>query len=425
MTDNSITIAPCGPVDAEVRPPGSKSITNRSLICAALANGRSTLEGVLESEDTGVMIESLSRLGLEIDWDRAAESITVEGCGGTFPISQRELFVANSGTTMRFLTSMLTAGHGRFRLDGVDRMRQRPIQDLLDALNSLGADVRSESGNRCPPVLVHARGLQGGSAQIRGNISSQFLSGLLMAAPYARQPIELLVNGALVSKPYVKMTLAVMRSFGIDVADSDLNSFKIPARQYYQARRYVIEPDASAASYFWAAAAITQGRVTVTGLGPDALQGDVQFCDCLERMGCQVTRQQDRITVEGGPLRGIEVDMNAISDTAQTLSAVALFAEGPTVISGIGHNRFKETDRIADLARELRKLGADVEELPDGLRIVPQALQGARVATYQDHRMAMSLALVGLKVENVTIEDPDCTRKTYPNYFSDLKAICR
>jgi 3-phosphoshikimate 1-carboxyvinyltransferase len=324
---------------------------------------------------------------------------------------------------MRFLAAMLTVGEGRYRLDGAGRMRQRPIQDLLDALNALGADVHSECGNGCPPVVVNARRLAGGAATIRGTISSQFLSGLLMAAPCARQPVELTVDGSLVSQPYVTMTLGVMRSFGVTADEQNLTSFRIDAPQQYRARHYPIEPDASAASYFWAAAAITGGRVTVEGLGPGSLQGDVHFCDCLEQMGCEVLRESDRITVIGKPLRGIAVDMNAMSDTAQTLSAVALFAAGPTTISGVAHNRHKETDRVADLARELRKLGACVDEFPDGLRIDPAPLQGASVATYRDHRMAMSMALVGLRVPGVIIEDPQCTAKTYPRFFEDLHAL--
>jgi 3-phosphoshikimate 1-carboxyvinyltransferase len=392
-------------------------------VCAALAAGSSVLEGVLESEDTQVMIEAIRSLGLHISWDRSRCRIEVGGCRGEFPTEDQDLFVANSGTTMRFLTAMLTTGCGRFRVDGVPRMRARPIQDLLDALNALGADVRSEADNGCPPVLIHARQLAGGNATIKGDISSQFVSGLLMATPYAQTPVHLRVEGTLVSQPYVKMTLQVMRSFGVQMEEKGLSEFSIAAPVCYQGRHFEIEPDATAASYFWAAAAITGGSITVEGLGPEALQGDVQFCECLEQMGCHVLRQHDQITVTGRPLRGISVNMNAISDTAQTLAAVALFAEGPTTISGVAHNRFKETDRIADLARELRKLGAQVEELPDGLRIQPGQVQAASVATYRDHRMAMSLSLVGLRVPGIRIQDPQCTEKTYPHFFEDLAAL--
>ena len=303
-------------------------------------------------------------------------------------------------------------------------MRERPIQDLLDGLRQLGADVRSELDNGCPPVIVQADGLPGGSTTVRGNVSSQFLSGLLMAAPYAQHDVCLLVDGELVSQPYVRMTLAVMSAFGIRVDDSRLDRFSIAAGQRYTGRDYAIEPDASAASYFWAAAAITGGRVTVEGLTRDALQGDVAFCECLAKMGCQVEyggRAASRVT--GGRLHGITVDMNAISDTVLTLAAVALFADSPTTITGVAHIRHKESDRIGDLARELRKLGAAVEELPDGLQIVPATLRGAEIETYNDHRMAMSLALVGLRTPGVVILNPRCTEKTYPRFFEDLRSL--
>lgn len=423
MSPDEIQITPRGPVDAQLRPPGSKSITNRALVCAALAKGRSTLDGVLDSEDTQVMVDAMRQLGMDVRWDRAAQRVEVVGCGGSIPVRDTDLFVANSGTTMRFLTAMLAVCPGRFRLHGVSRMHQRPIQDLLDTLNALGADTRSENNTGCPPVIIGEARSSGGAATIRGEMSSQFLSGLLLSAPYARRPVTLSVVGTLVSKPYVSMTLGVMRSFGVSVHEDHLSRFRIDAPRVYDAQSYSIEPDATAASYFWAAAAITGGRVTVQGLGPSALQGDVHFCDCLEQMGCEVVREAEQITVIGKPLRGISVDMNAISDTAQTLAAVALFAAGPTTISGIAHNRHKETDRIADLARELRKFGARVEELPDGLRIEPRELHAASVSTYQDHRMAMSLALVGLRVDGVVIQDPHCTQKTYPAFFQDLESL--
>ena len=425
MTCDTMTMHRSGPVDTTIQPPGSKSLTNRALICAALADGPSVLEGGLESEDTQVMVDALRTLGIEVAWDRERCLLEVAGCAGEIPARQADLYVANSGTTMRFLTAMLGATEGQYRIDGIVRMRERPIQDLLDALTALGGQVRSEYDNRCPPVLISSAGLSGGTAVVRGDISSQFSSGLLLAAPSARSPVELRVDGPLVSQPYVHMTIGVMQAFGVQVVDQQLTSFHIPAPTCYAARHYAIEPDASAASYFWAAAAITGGTVTVTGLGPEALQGDVRFCDCLERMGCEVRREQTRITVLAKPLHGIEVDMNDISDTAQTLAAVALFATGPTTITGIAHIRHKETDRIGDLARELRKLGADVSEFPDGLRIDPGPLHGARISTYNDHRMAMSLALVGLGVEGVVIENPRCVEKTYPRFFEDLAAICR
>jgi 3-phosphoshikimate 1-carboxyvinyltransferase len=425
MTD-SIEIQTSGPIHGSIRPPGSKSITNRALPCAALADGVSTLRGALDSEDTRVMIDCLARLGIQVESDDGGATLRVHGCGGKIPAKQADLFVGNSGTTIRFLTALVTLGEGVYRLDGIPRMRERPIGDLIAALGQLGADVRSETGKGCPPVVVEARGLAGATTHVRGDISSQYLSGLLMTAPYARSGFDIVVDGELVSQPYVLMTLAVMRSFGVVIASDRLSRFQIPAPRKYHAIDYDIEPDASAASYFWAAAAITGGRVTVEGLSKASLQGDVAFCDCLAQMGCEVRYEQHATTVTGGKLRGINIDMNAISDTVQTLAAVAVFAEGPTTITGVGHIRHKETDRIGDLAREVRKFGATVDELPDGLRITPPAkLQAATIDTYHDHRMAMSLALVGLRVPGVVINAPGCTAKTYPHFFSDLARIAQ
>ena len=419
MSD-AIEIRPSGPVRGSIRPPGSKSITNRALVCAALAEGKSVLEGALDSDDTRLMIDGLQALGVAVEHDAKQQTIRVAGCGGRLPAREADIPVGNSGTTVRFLTAVATLGQGLFRLDGSARMRERPIEDLLDALRQLGADARSQLGSGCPPVVVRAAGLPGGRATVAGDVSSQFLSALLMAAPGAKTPVELAVARKLVSKPYVAMTLGVMAAFGVSVAAGP--PWRIaPGR--YRACRYAIEPDASAASYFLAAAAVTGGSVTVEGLSRQGLQGDVAFCDCLEQMGCQVRGDPGGLTVAGGPLRGIEVDMNAISDTVPTLAVVALLARGPTTIRGVAHIRHKETDRIRALATELRKLGAAVDELEDGLRIIPGTLHGARLETYDDHRMAMSLALAGLVTAGVVISDPECTAKTYPEFFRDLARL--
>lgn len=431
MSSDAIEIQPVsGPIDARIRPPGSKSLTNRALVCAALAEGESILSGALVSDDTQVMIEGLGQLGMPIEVSEDGTQLKVTGAAGAVPAIEADLYIGNSGTTVRFLTALATLGHGAFRLDGVERMRERPIEDLADALNQLGATVRCESPGGCPPVAVHANGLPGGEATVRGDISSQFLSGLLMTCPCAERAVTLSVDGTLVSKPYVRMTTAVMQSFGVEVqSPEDLSRFQIEPAGAYTACDYAIEPDASAASYFWGAAAITGGRVTVEGLNRDALQGDVAFVDCLEQMGCQVDASGDGITVvgpaEGTRLRGAKLDMNAISDTVQTLAAVALFADGPTEVTGVAHNRHKETDRIGDLATELRRLGATVDEKPDGLVITPGPLKAATVQTYDDHRMAMSLALVGLRQPGVQISNPGCTAKTYPHYFDDLASIVK
>ncbi|NLE40148.1 MAG: 3-phosphoshikimate 1-carboxyvinyltransferase [Pirellulaceae bacterium] len=421
----TLEIKTTGPIRGTIRPPGSKSITNRALVCAALARGESILTGVLDSEDTRVMAAALARLGVEVSPDWEGRTMRVVGCAGRPRVGGADLYVANSGTTVRFVTAMVALGEGTFRLDGTERMRQRPIQPLLDALGQLGVEVVSEAGTGCPPVVVRARGIASATTKVSGSISSQYLSGLLMAAPCATGPVELIVEGELVSTPYVEMTLAVMRAFGVEIETNGLERFHVPAPREYAACRYAIEPDASAASYFFAAAAVTGGEVTVEGLSRESLQGDVGFCACLEAMGCEVDYAADRITVAGRPLRGIEVDMNAISDTVQTLSAVALFAEGPTLIHNVGHIRHKETDRISAVVNELRKLGAVVEEGPDWLRIEPGELHGATIDTYDDHRMAMSMALAGLRVPGVAIKDPGCTAKTYPAFFTDLARLSR
>ena len=422
MSD-SIAIQPVGrPIHACIRPPGSKSLTNRALVVAALAEGTSRLSGALDSQDTRVMLESLSRLGIAAAHDRAAETVRLEGCGGLPPAPAAELWLENSGTSIRFLTAMCCLGKGRYRLDGNARMRQRPIGELIDALRLLGADVRSELDTGCPPVVVAASGLTGGTARVGGSVSSQFLSALLMAAPCASGPVTIEVAGALVSEPYVAMTLAVMRAFGVEVGSPAPGTFRVsPAR--YRGRTFDIEPDASAASYFFAAAAVTAGEVTVPGLSRRALQGDVAFVDCLAQMGCRVGESADGITVTGGALQGIDVDMNSISDTAQTLAAIAPFAAGPTRIRNVAHMRHKETDRIAALATELRRLGQAVDEHPDGLTIHPAPIRPAQIETYDDHRMAMSFAVTGLKAEGISIAHPECTAKTYPRFFEDLARV--
>ena len=423
-SQTTVEVQPSGQVNGSIRPPGSKSLTNRALICAALARGTTHLTGVLRSEDTEVMIDALRQLDVRIDLSPDGRVADVSGIGGSDDSHKAEVYVANSGTTIRFLTAMLSALGGNYRLHGIDRMHQRPIGDLLTAINQTGGGASSEQGDGCPPVRIDSQGWQGGKVTVGGNVSSQYLSGIMMAAPLSRSPLEIHVEGELVSRPYVDMTLAVIRSFGVDVTETTPGVFAVQAPCVYQAIEYDIEPDASAASYFWAAAAVSGGTVKVEGLTRAALQGDVGFVDCLAKMGCTVTDASDGITVAaGGPLRGIDVDMNQISDTVQTLSVVALFAEGPTTIHGVAHNRFKETDRITDLATELRKLGATIEEFDDGLKITPGPLRAATLETYNDHRMAMSFAVGGLRAPGIQIKNPACTAKTYPEYFADLQRL--
>jgi len=468
----AVAVQAGGPVHGSVRPPGSKSLTNRALLCAALAEGTSQLDGALVSEDTEVMIDSLRKIGVAIESEQGGRRLRVGGIGDqTFDAAAEtdlplELFIANSGTTVRFLSAALSAVGGHYRLSGVPRMHERPIGDLIEALHPVvDGTLQAESPGHCPPVRIRSRGWRAATVRVAGSVSSQYLSGLLMAAPASRHPATLQVEGELVSRPYVAMTVQIVRAFGAEVdticpadcgaANSDARNsddpnagatelgdrFDIQGR--YRATNYGIEPDASAASYFWAAAAITGGSVRVMGLDRQALQGDVAFVDVLARMGCTVSETPgESLTVTGGRLKGIDVDMNAISDTVQTLAVVALFAEGPTRVRGVAHNRFKETDRIGDLARELRKLGARIDEHPDGLTIHPVELPTAggkdgengtnwpsppagpvRLKTYHDHRMAMSLSLAGLRLADVWIEDPACTRKTYPDYWYDLERL--
>ncbi|MBP3959401.1 3-phosphoshikimate 1-carboxyvinyltransferase [Gemmata sp. G18] len=421
------------PVSAAVTVPGSKSITNRALVLATLsvAEKGTTLRGVLRSEDTEVMIECLRWLGfvIDTDWDQNTVWISPEQDprlhrkNDLIPAESADLFVGNSGTTVRFLTAAVALGQGTYRLDGIPRMRERPIKDLLDALQQLGVNAYSEHGNGCPPVVVQTTGLRGGRVRVKGDVSSQFLSALIMAAPFADGDSDIEVDGPLVSEPYIAMTFRMLQDFGLKFEVRGPGNYHIFGDQYLGVTEYAIEPDASAASYFWAAAAIAGGRITVTGLNRKSLQGDVRFVDVLAQMGCQIEEGDNGITVHGGRLRGVDVDMNDISDTVMTLGAVACFAEGPTTIRNVGHIRHKETDRIAALATELRKFGAEVEERDDGLTIVPRPLKGCAVDTYNDHRMAMSLALVGLKVPGVVIRNPGCVVKTYPGFWQDLELL--
>ena len=423
-----IPVAPA-PVRGTARVPGSKSITNRALALAALAAGTTTLVNALFADDTERMMDCLRSLGFTLTDDRHGETVSVAGHGGRIPANRAAvLFVGNSGTTARFITPVAALGTGEFFIDGVARMRERPIGDLLTALHELGVQAESVSATDCPPLRVYARGLQGGTCHVRADTSSQFLSGLLLAAPCASGDTIITVDGPILSAPYITMTVQMVRHFGgqLDVSE-DGRIFTIPGNQTYLTQpQYRIEPDASAASYFWAAAAITGGTVTVPHIGTDALQGDVGFVDILAAMGCAVSRTVDSLTVSGtGTLTGGTFDMNAISDTVMTLAAVAPFANTPTVIENVGHIRHKETDRLAAVAAELSRLGVRVDERADGLTIYPADTITPRepVQTYDDHRMAMAFALLGLRVPGISIANPTCVNKTFPAYFTRLFAL--
>jgi 3-phosphoshikimate 1-carboxyvinyltransferase len=412
------------PVDAAIQVPGSKSVTNRALIVAALADGSSTLQNPLISDDSYWLMNALVRLGITARADREEGVVTIGGQGGIIPYRDVDLFVGNAGTAARFLPPTLALGEGPYRVDGVPRMRERPVEDLVNAMRQLGAEVGYAGEVGKFPLIVGGGGLRGGVAKVKGTKSSQFLSGLLMAAPYASERVILEVEGGLVSRPYVGITAEVMLAFGVEVqAGEDYPWFAVSPGSY-EARRYAIEPDASGASYFMAAAAVTGGRVEIPGLGASSMQGDMRFVEVLEAMGCGVHLGPNSVEVRGPEkLRGVEIDMNAFSDTMMTLAAIAPFAEGPTTIKNVGHTRHQETDRISAVAAELTRFGVRVEEWPDGLRIEPGPVRPALVKTYGDHRMAMAFAITGLMAPGIRIQDPGCVTKTFPDYFERLESL--
>ncbi len=416
------------PIRKIVSVPGSKSITNRALVLAALQSKRGgiTLHDVLQSEDTEVMVHALDALGfaLEVDWNLKSIRVNRNISGRIIPTIKADLFVGNSGTSVRFLTAMLALGEGEYRLDGIERMRERPIQDLLDALTELGIETHSEKGTGCPPITIRPQSWQNNAVKIRANLSSQFLSALMLAFPFAPIDTEIFVEGETVSEPYIEMTYRMAKQWGLSLEPTE-NGFRSLGIQHASnpLENYSIEPDASSASYFFAAAALTRGDVTVQGLTRESLQGDVAFLDALRKMGAHTEETPSGLRVQGRTLRGIDIDMNAISDTTMTLAVLALFAEGTTRIRNVAHIRHKETDRISALAIELRKLGAEVEEYEDGLQITPRPLRGASIATYNDHRMAMSFAIAGLKQEGIEIQNPGCVAKTYPQFWEDWERL--
>ena len=410
-----------GPLDATVSVPGSKSLTNRALVCAALAGGTSTIDGALVADDSEAMRTALAALGAGIARDPSSGRLLVTGTGGRLRPGPLALDMRLSGTTSRFLLPVVALGEGEYRIDGAPPLRARPMGPVLDGIRTLGAEVREEGEPGCLPVTIVAPGgLDGGEVAVAGDMSSQFLSGLLLAAPYARGGVRLRLTTTLVSRPYVELTQAVMGAFGVDVGP-DLD---VPAGRY-RATAYVVEPDASTASYFLAAAALVGGRITVKGLGAGTRQGDARLADLLAAMGAEVERTATTTTVTGtGRLRGLgRVDLADMPDQAQTLAALAPFADGPTEVTGVGFIRGHETDRIAAVVTELGRLGVAARETDDGFVVEPGTPRPARVATYDDHRMAMSFALVGLRVPGVEIEDPDCVAKTFPGFWAALDGL--
>jgi 3-phosphoshikimate 1-carboxyvinyltransferase len=414
-------IKPVDKVHATLTLPGSKSYTHRALVAAALAQGESLLTNALDAEDTRLTAQALAQLGAGIDWRQ--DGVRVQGTGGRWQPVVAPIYLGNSGTSMRFLTALAALGQGEYRLTGSPRLCQRPQGELLEALAQLGVQAVSEKGDGCPPVMVHG-GLRGGKANLSGAISSQYLSALLFISPLAPQGAAIEITGDLVSRPYVDLTLDVLGDFGISYYREGYRYFHLPGGQCYLAQDYAIEADASSASYFWAAAALTRGRVTIANLFADSSQGDVGFLKVLEQLGCRVSSGEAGLTVEGGPLQGVEVDMAAMPDLVPTLAVLAAFAQGETVITGVSHLRHKESDRLAAVAAELGKMGITVRETADGLVITGGEPHGAAIDTYQDHRIAMSFAVAGLRAPGTVINDPDCVAKSFPefwDYFAKLR----
>ena len=414
------------PFDAVVELPGSKSYSNRALLVAALARGRSEITRALFSDDTRYMQRALEALGVRVRADEALQSFVVDGVDGRFPASQATLEIGNAGTAARFLTAAVALGRGTFVIDGSPAMRKRPIQPLLDGLQALGVDAESREGTGCPPVVVRAQGIAGGRARVRGDVSSQYLSALLMAAPYAARDVEIEIEGDLVSAPYVTMTMSTMHEFGVQVECLGDRRFRVASGQHYEGRRYAVEPDASGASYFFAAAAVTGSRVIVPRLGRRSAQGDLGLLDVLARMGCEVLIEADTITVQGpARLRAVEADFTRMGDVATTLMAIAPFADGPVTVRGIAQTHYEESDRPVAAATELRRMGLQVESTWDSVTIHPGSPQPCEVQTYDDHRIAMSFAVTGLRAPGIAIANPDCVSKTFPEFFEVLASLTK
>ncbi|WAJ70860.1 3-phosphoshikimate 1-carboxyvinyltransferase [Catenovulum adriaticum] len=423
----SITIQPISHVSGEVTIPGSKSLSNRILLLAALAKGETHITNLLDSEDISHMLNGLKLLGVDYQLSADKSECKVQGLAGAIKYNgSAELFLGNAGTAMRPLAAALCLGEGEFTLTGEPRMFERPIGHLVDALRQVGADIEYLKDTDYPPLKIQASGLQGGQVEIDGSISSQFLTALLMAAPLAQGDMEIKVKGELVSKPYIEITLHLMKQFGIDVENNNYQTFKVKGNQTYQSPgRVLVEGDASSASYFLAAAAIKGGTIKVNGVGLKSVQGDAKFAEVLEQMGAQVEWGDEYIQVtKQGPLQAVDVDLNHIPDAAMTIATAALFAKGTTAIRNIYNWRVKETDRLYAMATELRKVGATVEEGKDYIVIEPPTeITTAAIDTYNDHRIAMCFSLAAMGANPMIINDPKCTAKTFPNYFELFESV--
>ena len=419
MSEELRTIRPIKSVNAEIQLPPSKSYTNRALIVAALADGTSIIHNPSRSNDSMLLIQAARKFGIEIKEEQ--DRLEVIGSNGKLKSPSQEIFVGNAGTTMRFLASFACLADGETTLTGDEQMNKRPIKDLLETLKANGIKCTSQNG--FPPVKILGGNFNGGKINIDASVSSQFVSSILLASPYAKRPVILHINGDINSMPYVDMTLHVMRSFGANIETIDTKIFKIDNQQKYIGHEFEIESDATSASYFLAAAAITNGYIKICGLSTESLQGDIQFISVLSDMGCSVIKHQDCIEMRGGKLHGIEVDMNAMLDCVPTLAVVAAFAKGNTVIKNIRQLRYKETDRISAIATELTKIGAKIELVDNELIIHPQPLHGAVIETYNDHRIAMSFAIAGLQVDGIKIKNPMCVTKSFPNFWEEFKKL--
>lgn len=416
-----IEIKPLAHCKGEVMIPGSKSYTHRALLISALAEGESVLQNALRSEDTDYTARALRTFGIEVIEEK--DSLHVRGMGGRLKEGDAEIYVGNSGTSMRFLTALAALRRGRTRLDGNERMRMRPMGPLLRSLSDLGVEAYSQDGTGNPPVIVESNGALGGETSLPGRESSQFISALLIVAPMAHKDVRVEVVGPMSSRPYVEITLDIMRAFGAEAELVGKQTFWVKAGQRYVSRTYEIEGDASNASYFFAAAAVTGGKVRVNHFRPDSVQGDAGFLNVLEEMGCEVLRGDGFAQVRGKQMRGIEIDMNAMPDLVPTLAVSAIFARGKTVIRNIGHLRLKESDRIRALATELAKIGARVEEGSDSLTLAGGDVRGAEIETYNDHRMAMSFAVAGLKVPGIRILGERCVEKSFPGFWETWRKL--
>ncbi len=423
----SLTLKPIASIQGQVTLPGSKSLSNRILLLAALAKGETRISNLLDSDDIRHMLNALKLLGVNYQLSLDKTQCTVQGLGQALNSTQAvELFLGNAGTAMRPLAAALCLGQGEFTLTGEPRMYERPIGDLVDALRPLGADIEYLGNKDYPPLKIRGTGLEGGRVSIRGNISSQFLTALLMAAPLAKQRLTIDIEGELVSKPYIDITLDVMARFGVEVQNNDYESFVVEPQQYQSPGEIMVEGDASSASYFLAAGAIGGGPVRVYGIGSQSVQGDVRFAEVLQKMGANVLYTPNYIEVSRDKLKALDVDLNHIPDAAMTIATAALFAEGKTAIRNIYNWRVKETDRLAAMATELRKVGAEVVEGEDFIEITPPAqVQSAAIDTYNDHRMAMCFSLAAFGNSEITINDPGCTSKTFPNFFELFNGLCQ